>query len=166
VVNNGSGESSVAVYSCDDPAVGCVTDVGGTWQDPAVYISLAFGGWASGLFSTAFWGSATACVANVVCRWVTGAVGGIGGAGTQDINNLVRQAQQQYPNKAGNIELHHVFPRYLGGDPNGTVVALDAAYHQVITNAFRALWPYGQLAPTIDQAQRIMQQVYERFPLP
>lgn len=85
---------------------------------------------------------------------------------TSSIDDLVQQAQEQYPNKAGNIELHHIFPQYLGGDPNGPVVPLDAAYHQVITNAFRALWPYGQGAPALEQAQQIMQQVYNKFPLP
>jgi hypothetical protein len=140
-----------------------VTDVSGTWEDPAVYLSFTFGGWASGLFSTTFWGAATACIGNGICASLTGMVGG---AGASNVNSLVQQAQQQYPNKAGNIELHHIFPKYLGGDPNGTQVAIDAAYHQIITNAFRALWPYGQGAPTAAEAQRIMQQVYESFPLP
>lgn len=47
-------------------------------HDPAVYISAAFGGWASGLFETSFWGAAAACISNVVCRWATGMAGGAG----------------------------------------------------------------------------------------
>jgi RHS repeat-associated protein len=80
--------------------------------------------------------------------------------------NLLTQAQEQYPNLAGKIQLHHIFPKYLGGDPKGPLVALDGAYHQVITNAFRAAWAYGQGAPLLQDAQQIMQQVYGNFPLP
>jgi len=86
--------------------------------------------------------------------------------GQSGVNALIKAAQEQYPGKAGNIELHHVFPKYLGGSVSGTVVAIDAAYHQVITNEFRALWAYGQGAPVLQRAQEIMQQVYNKFPLP
>ena len=51
--------------------------------------------------------------------------------------NLVKQAQEAYPNKAGIIEQHHITPQYLGGAADGPTVPLDAAYHQQITNAFR-----------------------------
>jgi len=81
-------------------------------------------------------------------------------------SNLVKAAQNLYPGKAGKIELHHITPKYLGGPSNGPLVPLDAAYHQVITNEFRALRPYG-LGP-VNTAQRlqIMQQVYSKYPLP
>jgi len=80
--------------------------------------------------------------------------------------DLLAQAQDEYPNLAGKIQLHHIFPLYLGGDPNGPLVPLDAAYHQLITNAFRLAWPYGQGAPSLERALEIMQQVYSKFPLP
>lgn len=75
-------------------------------------------------------------------------------------------AQAKYPNKAGRIEQHHVDPKYLGGDPRGPRVPLDAAYHQEITNAFRDLWPYGGRKPTPAELEQIKRQVYDRFPLP
>jgi hypothetical protein len=46
------------------------------------------------------------------------------------------------------------------------MAALPAAYHQVITNAFRAAWHYGQGAPPLEEALRIIERVYEKFPLP
>src|SRR5262249_55036468 len=56
-------------------------------------------------------------------------------------------AKLKYPLKAVKDEWHHVVPKYLGGDADGVVVQLNAAYHQLITNAFRELAPYGQAAP-------------------
>ncbi|MBZ5509239.1 MAG: DUF6531 domain-containing protein [Acidobacteriia bacterium] len=76
----------------------------------------------------------------------------------------IANAQQQYPNKTGTQD-HHITPKYLGGDPNGPTVPLDAAYHQQITNAFRTLWPYGSGIPTPDQLQQIMDQVYNQYPI-
>lgn len=81
-------------------------------------------------------------------------------------DDAVQAAQKLYPGKAGKIEQHHVTPKYLGGDPKGPAVPLDAAYHQQITNEFRRLHPYGSEAPSPEQVGRIMEQVYERFPLP
>ena len=81
-------------------------------------------------------------------------------------NNLLREAQERYPNKAGKIEYHHVTPKYLGGDPAGPTVPLDGAYHQMITNAFRAEWGYGQGIPSSEQLAQIMDRVYTQFPLP
>jgi len=79
----------------------------------------------------------------------------------EDVNN----AQQQYPNKAGRTENHHVTPKYLGGDPKGPTVPLDGAYHQLITNAFRNEWDYGTgQVPTPDELQDIMDRVYNQFP--
>jgi hypothetical protein len=76
-----SNNGTQAGYYCET-GYGCwkdgVTDISGTLYDPAVYISLTVGGWASGLLDATFWGAATACVSNVVCRWVTGMAGGGG----------------------------------------------------------------------------------------
>jgi len=72
--------------------------------------------------------------------------------GTQPTNNtiaaktgtysddLVKAAQKLYPNKAGKIEeLHHPFPKYMGGAEKQALVPLDAAYHQQITNEFSSI---------------------------
>jgi len=81
-------------------------------------------------------------------------------------DRLVQEAQDHYPNKAGKTENHHVDPKYMGGDPKGETVPLDGAYHQRITNEFRSKHSYGQppLSPT--DRKRIMEEVYDRFPLP
>jgi RHS repeat-associated protein len=85
--------------------------------------------------------------------------------GARSVDDLVKAAQSKFPGKAGKIEQHHVTPKYLGGDPKGPTVPIDAAYHQEITNAFREAWPYGQGAPSPADLQRIMND-YSRFPLP
>ncbi|MBB1139573.1 hypothetical protein [Myroides sp. WP-1] len=81
-------------------------------------------------------------------------------------SGLVKSAQKLYPSKAGKIELHHITPKYLGGPKNGPLVPLDAAYHQIITNEFRLLWPYGKGVPSSTQLQYIMKHVYSKYPLP
>jgi hypothetical protein len=88
------------------------------------------------------------------------------GASAATINNLLEQAKQLYPKLADKIHNHHIWPKYLGGDPNGPTIPLNAAYHQMITNAFRELWPYGQGAPSIEMAKEIMNKIYSKFPLP
>jgi len=80
--------------------------------------------------------------------------------------DMVSQAQEIYPNKAGKIQLHHIDPKYMGGAPDGPLVPLDGAYHQVITNEFRTLYPYGQGILTDIERQTIMNKVYSKFPLP
>lgn len=97
----------------------------------------------------------------------------VGGAakGVAYSDDLVKAAQKLYPNKAGKIELHHPFPKYMGGAEKQVLVPLDAAYHQQITNEFFKYWPKklpGQprVYPTAQQAQEIMQKVYSKFPLP
>ena len=93
-----------------------------------------------------------------------------GGAGTAEnaaatSADAAKQAQEAYPNKAGNEEQHHITPRYLGGARNGPTVKLNAAYHQLITNAFRRIAPYGKGKPSPQRLGEIMQQVYREFPL-
>ena len=86
--------------------------------------------------------------------------------GVQYSDDLVKAAQKLYPNKAGATELHHIAPKYLGGAGNGALVPLDGAYHQMITNEFRAIHPYG-LGPVDDAwRSRIMKDVYSKYPLP
>jgi hypothetical protein len=85
---------------------------------------------------------------------------------TKYSDELLAAAQKAYPGKAGVTELHHVTPKYLGGAPNGPTVPLDAAYHQQITNAFRDAYKYGQPPPSAEQLQKIMDEVYSKYPLP
>jgi len=87
-------------------------------------------------------------------------------AAEEDLQALVTRAQQQYPGKAGTIEEHHPISKYLGGDPNQELEPLDAAYHQVITNAFREAYAYGQRVPSPERLVEILRQVYSQFPLP
>ena len=42
----------------------------------------------------------------------------------------------------------------------------NQAYHQMITNEFRALWGYGKGVPSATELQSIMKQVYSKYPLP
>jgi RHS repeat-associated protein len=78
----------------------------------------------------------------------------------------VAAAQARYPAKAGKIEMHHIAPKYLGGDPFGPTVPLDGAYHQMITNEFRNAVPYGTGPIPPDELHQLMQKVYATFPLP
>lgn len=79
---------------------------------------------------------------------------------------LQRLAEEQYAKLAGKIHNHHIIPKYLGGPANGATVPLDAAYHQLITNAFRNEWPYGaSRIPSPQELAGIMRRVYSMFPL-
>jgi hypothetical protein len=82
------------------------------------------------------------------------------------IGKLVEEAKALYPGKAAAEELHHIFPKYLGGAADGATKAINGAYHQLITNEFRRLWPYGRGAPTLEKATQIMKEVYNKLPLP
>ncbi len=79
---------------------------------------------------------------------------------------LEQLAKHLYPAKALRFELHHRVPKYLGGAVHGTVKRINAAYHQLITNEFRRLWPYGRQRPNDQQLEEILRRVYEKFPLP
>ena len=84
-----------------------------------------------------------------------------------NIEKLVVEAQKRYPKKAGKTELHHIVPKYLGGDAKGSMVAIDGAYHQVITNEFRRAFPYGQSKkPSPEQLKSILKTVYSKYPIP
>ena len=89
------------------------------------------------------------------------------GGAVQYSDDLVKAAQKLYPKKAGRTELHHIIPKYLGGAIDGPLVPLNGSYHQLITNEFRALWPYSKGAvPSASELQSIMKQVYSKYPLP
>jgi hypothetical protein len=79
---------------------------------------------------------------------------------------LKAEAEQRYPDKQGQYEQHHFFPMYLGGKENGTTYRVPAAYHQLITNAFRRLHPYGSPKPQAWEAQSFMLKVYSEYPIP
>ena len=87
-------------------------------------------------------------------------------AGT--IEKLTADAKELYPRLAEKADqLHHVIPKYLGGAQDGALAKIPAAYHQVITNAFRTLAPYGQaISRTSQEVTNIVKQVYSMFPLP
>jgi len=92
-------------------------------------------------------------------------------AASEDANNLMarlmNEARKLYPKKCGKIQEHHITPKYLGGDPNGPTVPLEAPYHQLITNAFRNEWEYGQGPPeSATTVINIVERVYINYPLP
>ncbi len=80
--------------------------------------------------------------------------------------DLLKNAQDQYPKKAGHMERHHVDPKYMGGDPKGQTILLDGAYHQVITNEFRSIRSYNLDKLNENIRTDIMRQVYKKYPLP
>jgi hypothetical protein len=61
-------------------------------------------------------------------------------------------------------QLHHVIPN-LGGDPNGLLARIPAAYHQFISNEFRQLWPYGADATSAEQLNQILDKAYSKLPI-
>lgn len=85
---------------------------------------------------------------------------------SDNIKRLVEKAQEKYPKLAGKIQKHHIHPKYLGGNPEGPLSEIDAAYHQEITNAIRARFPYGQGTYDPAQVAQGLKEVYSLFPLP
>ena len=83
-----------------------------------------------------------------------------------DIQSLMQKARELYPKLCNIFQKHHNTPKYLGGDPNGPMTLLEAPYHQLITNAFRKLAPYGEEIPDSQSVQNIVNQVYSQYPLP
>ena len=79
---------------------------------------------------------------------------------------LMDEAKGLYPKICNKFQWHHITPKYLGGDPNGPLVLLEGPYHQLITNAFRQLAPYGQAVPDSQSVVNIVNQVYSQYPLP
>jgi RHS repeat-associated protein len=78
---------------------------------------------------------------------------------------LISAAEKAFPKKVG-FELHHIIPKYLGGAVNGLKARIPAAYHQLITNEFRHLWPYGSGVPSAEKLGQILKAVYSKLPLP
>ncbi|HYO56598.1 hypothetical protein [Archangium sp.] len=78
------------------------------------------------------------------------------------------EAKRRFPHLYGKPKQeHHIHPKYLNGPENGPTVDLDPAYHQLITNAFREEYGYGQVdPPPPGEQQKIMRKVYSRYPLP
>jgi hypothetical protein len=107
-------------------------------------------------------------VKSAAAKWAAAKVGeSASKTASNHYDDLVAAAQKQYPKLAGKTQKHHPIPTYIGGDKNQALVPLDAAYHQLITNEFRKLWPYGK-GPIKDLTQRqaIVEQVYKKYPLP
>jgi RHS repeat-associated protein len=82
------------------------------------------------------------------------------------IAQLLEEAKGLYPKLCNKFQWHHNTPKYLGGDPNGPLTLLEGPYHQLITNAFRKLAPYGEEVPNSLSVQNIVNQVYSQYPLP
>jgi RHS repeat-associated protein len=92
---------------------------------------------------------------------------GLGKAAGGVPEDALAAAKAKYPKLAEVDQEHHVWPKYLGGPADGPTVSLNGAYHQMITNAFRKLWPYGSgTLPSPEQLADIMRSVYSEFPLP
>ncbi len=93
------------------------------------------------------------------------------GAGEEEtaakIGTITADAEKLYPKLVGKLNNHHIVPKYLGGAADGATVSIPAAYHQMITNEFRRLAPYGQkVQRSAAEVERILQQVYSKYPLP
>jgi RHS repeat-associated protein len=83
------------------------------------------------------------------------------------IAEWLQKAKDLYPKLCNKKpQLHHPIPQYLGGSADQDLVALEAPYHQLITNAFRQLAPYGQPVPDSQSVVNIVNQVYSQYPLP
>lgn len=79
-----------------------------------------------------------------------------------DLKNCNAEAKYK---KLHKCEEHHIWPRYLGGPKDGPTAPINGLYHQHITNAFRACWPYGIGRPSLQKAKQCMEQVYQEWPL-
>ncbi|MBN2132497.1 MAG: hypothetical protein JW741_23545, partial [Sedimentisphaerales bacterium] len=95
---------------------------------------------------------------------------------------LLQQAAARYPALANNIHQHHVVPQYivralanagirLPARLANWTVPLNAAYHQMITNAIRAAFPFGPNVFANNPASlwslfRVLLSVYTGFPIP
>jgi hypothetical protein len=85
----------------------------------------------------------------------------------QRFDQGLAEAGQKFPHLQGKPpHEHHIHPKYLGGPQDGPTVKVDPAYHQLITNAFRDEYAYGQRLPDPDVQSRILQKVYSKYPLP
>jgi hypothetical protein len=84
----------------------------------------------------------------------------------EEYERAVAEADKLYPKLAGKIHEHHVFPMYLGGHGNGPTMKIAASYHQLITNAFRAEQRYGLKRPQVQDAMKILEEVYAKHGLP
>ena len=90
------------------------------------------------------------------------------GPNSASISKANEEASGLFPSKARRSEVHHERPIYLGGERSGATSRIPAPYHQLITNAFRQLAPYGTAATkALSDADvtKIMERVYAQFPL-
>lgn len=101
----------------------------------------------------------------------TDGLGEVGEAGAAlskggTIEKLTTEAKELYPKLAEKADqLHHVIPKYLGGAKDGDLAKIPAAYHQLITNAFRERLAYG-VQHGVEAIQQTIKEVYKLFPLP
>ena len=80
---------------------------------------------------------------------------------------LLDKAKKEYPKLADKPDqFHHIGPLQLGYPRKGPTVPLNPAYHQWITNLFRAARPFrGQGPPSDSEAWQILIDVYTVAPL-
>ncbi len=81
------------------------------------------------------------------------------------VGSLAADAEKLYPKLAGKFQEHHIIPQYLGGAKDGATARIPAAYHQLITNAFRDRLAYG-VKHSAEAVQQTVKEVYRLFPLP
>jgi RHS repeat-associated protein len=131
---------------------GNVTDISGTFQDPAVYISIAITGGVTGLWKTLGQAAVAACLAMPNCSSII----------------LSIQPFNEMPVESG-FQRHHLldvrFARMLGIDPSIIPsVYLTPEQHQLFTNLSRAAIPYGTRNADVDAVWGEMQRIYADFP--
>jgi RHS repeat-associated protein len=77
----------------------------------------------------------------------------------------VAEAEERHPNAVGE-QGYHIIPKYVGGPADGPVSRIPTAYHQVVTQAFRTAWGYGQgTKPSGQQLRNIFVEVHSKLPL-
>jgi RHS repeat-associated protein len=85
-------------------------------------------------------------------------------------NNDIAQAQQEYPDKSGQ-QVHHRIPRFMeGSDDPSNLFPLPAAYHQLITNAWRDKFgykndPWFNRPSDPQEIEDFAKQLEEKYPL-
>jgi len=84
-----------------------------------------------------------------------------------DKEELEKIAEEMYPKKAGKVEGHHWWSKYLKkkGKEEGPSSKEKAPYHQVITNLIRNKFPYGKKLPSYNEIKKFLKELYKKYPL-
>ncbi len=133
---------STCVPDCSDPSWGCVTDIGGTFEDPAVYIAGGTACWYTGACLAGLYAGyetlVTRCLINVLCRSLIGAGGGgpVAGEGVRYVWD-VRTGQYRDMTNG-----RFVSPVNLSWPPNDGF----ASYKNITLNPGMVIDRYGKLS--------------------